>query len=81
MPTAAIRRISTGVRVIDSPVGRFAYAYGSTLPAGADAALATLAKTTLVRVTLPAQYDAGQKAHPFANRGTTDERGDARVSL
>ena len=61
-----------GVRVIDSPVGRFAYAYGSTLPAGADAALATLAKTTLVRVTLPAQYDAGQKAHPFANRGTTE---------
>ncbi len=65
-----------GVRFIDSPVGRFAYTYGSTPPAGADreakeAGAVARTPSNLVRVTLPAQYAASEKAHPWANRGTT----------
>ena len=65
-----------GVRFIDSPVGRFAYAYGSVLPEGAEAQAkeagsVARAVSNLVSVTLPATYASADKAHPCANRGTT----------
>lgn len=65
-----------GVRFIDSPVGRFAYAYGSPLPEGAEtqakeAGSVARVVSNLVSVTLPATYAATVKAHPWANRGTT----------
>ena len=73
-----------GVQSIDSPVGRYGYAYndlGAQTPEAVKAALkrrtpgreidpsALLAN--LVRVSLPTHYDADQKAHPYANRGVS----------
>jgi RHS repeat-associated protein len=62
-----------GVQFIDSPVGRFAYTYGSAMPAGstekADALIANL-----VKVALPTRYDPNTKANPLGasgDRGTT----------
>ena len=60
-----------GVRFIDAPVGRFAYAYGSEPAAGAEARGAARAATNLASVTLPGRYAAEEKAHPWANRGAT----------
>ena len=60
-----------GVRFIDTPVGRFAYAYGSEPAAGAEARGAARAATNLASVTLPGRYAAEEKAHPWANRGAT----------
>ncbi|HTH77827.1 MAG TPA: RHS repeat domain-containing protein, partial [Ramlibacter sp.] len=45
-----------GVQFIDSPVGRFAYTYGSTMPAGSDAKPEVLI-ANLVKVALPTHYD------------------------
>lgn len=59
-----------GVTRIDSPLGRFAYAYGSEWPKGASLDALQL-KANLTKVTLPAHYEADQKAHPYANRGVT----------
>jgi YD repeat-containing protein len=73
-----------GVQSIDSPVGRYAYAYndrGAQTPAAVKAALQTPANgrpiepaqllANLVKVSLPTHYDAEQKAHPYANRGVS----------
>ncbi|RZI43925.1 hypothetical protein EGT07_00375 [Herbaspirillum sp. HC18] len=59
-----------GVQSIDSPLGRFSYAYGSELPPGAAAAKADVL-ANLVKVGLPTHHDASQKVHPWANRGVT----------
>jgi len=59
-----------GVRTIDSPVGRYTYAYGSSLPASSEASPA-LAVANLASVLRPGAYDSAQPAHPYANRGVT----------
>lgn len=59
-----------GVKSIDSPVGRFTYGYGNAPTGDGNADKATLA-ANLVKVSLPSLYEAGQKAHPYANRGVT----------
>jgi len=60
-----------GVQFIDSPVGRFAYEYGSTLPQGAGLFDKHQLLANLVRVRLPTAYSADNKAHPLTSRGTT----------
>lgn len=59
-----------GVAHIDSPTGRFSYAYGST-PPDPGAPEAALAASNLVKVILPTDYDPTEKPHPFANRGSS----------
>jgi RHS repeat-associated protein len=62
-----------GVQFIDSPVGRFAYTYGSTMPAGSSAKATDLI-ANLVKVALPTHYDPNTKANPLGasgDRGTT----------
>ena len=60
----------TGVQSIDTPVGRFAYEYGSTPPKGTQIDKIQLA-ANLVKVHLPTHYEADKPAHPLTNRGTT----------
>ncbi len=60
----------SGLQSIDSPVGRFSYAYGSAMPKGATIAPIHLL-ANLVKVSLPTHYDANQPAHPYANRGVS----------
>ena len=62
-----------GVRFIDSPVGGFAYADGSTPPEETEREARAVAFTAsnLVSVTGPTHYDAGRPAHLLADRGTT----------
>ena len=62
-----------GVRFIDSPVGRFAYADCRTPPeeTGREARAVAFAASNLVSVTGPTHYDAGRSAHLLADRGTT----------
>ncbi len=50
-----------GVRSIDTPVGRYAYGYGSALPAGSQAP-ADSTRANLVSVTLPTHDEQGSKA-------------------
>ncbi|MHB8921466.1 MAG: DUF6531 domain-containing protein [Halothiobacillus sp.] len=59
-----------GVQSIDSPVGRFTYAYGSAAPQGATVPKADLL-ANLVKVSLPTRYDAHTQAFAYANRGIT----------
>lgn len=59
-----------GVQSIDSPVGRYSYAYGSEAPTGASGnPRERLAN--LVKVSLPTHHEAEQKAHAYANHGIT----------
>ncbi|MHB1232053.1 MAG: RHS repeat-associated core domain-containing protein [Burkholderiales bacterium] len=59
-----------GVRHIDSPVGRFSYAYGSEPPKGSTTP-STALLASLIKVSLPTHYDANTKAFAYANRGIT----------
>jgi RHS repeat-associated protein len=52
-----------GVQSIDSPVGRFGYGYGSTLPPGADASDSGARLANLVRVSLPGGQDQARLYH------------------
>lgn len=60
-----------GVRFIDTPVGRFAYEYGSTVPKGAGLIDKRQLLANLVRVRLPDQFEPDLKAHALSSRGTT----------
>jgi RHS repeat-associated protein len=60
-----------GVQFIDSPVGRFAYEYGITVPKGAGLVDQRQLLAHLVRVRLPDQFDPDTKAHALSSRGTT----------
>lgn len=60
-----------GVRFIDTPVGRFAYEYGSTLPKSADLFDRRQLLANLVRVALPDRFEPDRKAHALSSRGTT----------
>ncbi|MFZ5525091.1 MAG: DUF6531 domain-containing protein [Pseudomonadota bacterium] len=60
----------TGVQSIDTPVGRFAYEYGSTPPKGTRIDKIQLV-ANLAKVHLPTHYDADKPAHPLTARGTT----------
>jgi RHS repeat-associated protein len=60
-----------GVQFIDTPVGRFAYEYGSTLPKGAGLLDKRQLLANLVRVRLPDRFDPYKKAHALSSRGTT----------
>ncbi|GAB3427935.1 hypothetical protein GCM10027320_05460 [Massilia solisilvae] len=60
-----------GVQFIDTPVGRFEYEYGSTLPKGAGLFDERQLLANLVRVRLPDHFDPDKKAHAFSSRGTT----------
>jgi len=60
-----------GVQFIDTPVGRFAYEYGSAIPKDAGLVDQRLLLANLVRVRLPDHFDPDTKAHPLSSRGTT----------
>lgn len=60
-----------GVQFIDTPVGRFAYEYGSEPPKGAGLLDKRQLLANLVRVRLPDEFDPTKKAHPLSSRGTT----------
>lgn len=60
----------TGVQSIDTPVGRFAYEYGSAPPKGTQVDKIQLV-ANLVKVYLPTHYEADKPAHPLTSRGTT----------
>jgi RHS repeat-associated protein len=60
-----------GVQFIDTPVGRFAYEYGSSTPKGAGLFDKRLLLANLVRVRLPDHFALDVKAHPLTSRGTT----------
>jgi RHS repeat-associated protein len=60
-----------GVQFIDTPVGRFAYEYGSAIPKGAGLVDQRQLLANLVRVRLPDHFDPGKKAHALSSRGTT----------
>jgi RHS repeat-associated protein len=60
-----------GVQFIDTPVGRFAYDYGSTVPKAAGLFDKRLLLANLVRVHLPDLFAPDEKAHPLTSRGTT----------
>lgn len=60
-----------GVQFIDTPVGRFEYEYGSTLPKGAGLFDEKQLLASLVRVRLPDHFDPDKKAHALSSRGTT----------
>ncbi|WP_371766297.1 DUF6531 domain-containing protein, partial [Massilia sp.] len=60
-----------GVQFIDTPVGRFAYEYGSALPKGAGLIDQRELLANLVRVRLPDHFDPATKAHALSSRGTT----------
>lgn len=60
-----------GVQFIDTPVGRFAYEYGSSLPKNAGLFDKRQLLANLVRVRLPDNYDQDKKAHALTTRGTT----------
>lgn len=60
-----------GVQYIDSPVGRFAYEYGSALPKGSELLDARILLANLVRVRLPTSYFPDRKAHALTGRGAT----------
>ncbi|MFY9478530.1 MAG: DUF6531 domain-containing protein, partial [Aquabacterium sp.] len=60
----------TGVQSIDTPVGRYAYEYGTSPPKGTQVDKIQLA-ANLVKVHLPTHYDADKPAHPLTSRGTT----------
>ncbi|MFC5475459.1 DUF6765 family protein [Paraherbaspirillum soli] len=57
-----------GAQSIDSPVGRFEYAYGSAAPKGSTLDK-TLLLANLVKVTIPTSYAANQKVHAYTERG------------
>jgi RHS repeat-associated protein len=59
-----------GVQFIDSPVGRFAYEYGSAVPKARVFDQRQLL-ANLVRVRLPDHFDPDTKAHALSSRGTT----------
>jgi RHS repeat-associated protein len=60
-----------GVQFLDTPVGRFAYEYGSAVPKGAALLDQRQLLANLVRVRLPDHFDPYTKAHPLSSRGTT----------
>lgn len=60
----------TGVQSIDTPVGRFAYEYGSAPPKGTQVDKIQLV-ANLVKVHLPTHHEADKPAHPLTSRGTT----------
>jgi RHS repeat-associated protein len=60
-----------GVQFIDTPVGRFAYEYGSAMPKGAGLVDQRELLANLVRVRLPDHFDPATKAHALSSRGTT----------
>jgi RHS repeat-associated protein len=60
-----------GVQFIDTPVGRYAYEYGSAMPKGAGLIDQRQLLANLVRVRLPDTFDPGKKAHALSSRGTT----------
>jgi RHS repeat-associated protein len=60
-----------GVQFIDTPVGRFAYEYGSAMPKGAGLLDQRQLLSNLVRVRLPDHFDPDTKAHALSSRGTT----------
>jgi len=59
-----------GVQSIDTPVGRYGYEYGSTLPAGSPFS-AEVVLANLVKVALPSHYQADNPAHPYTQRGVS----------
>ncbi|HET6787567.1 MAG TPA: DUF6531 domain-containing protein, partial [Aquabacterium sp.] len=67
---AAKREKFTGVVSIDTPVGRFAYEYGSAKPQGSQITDREL-RANLVKVNLPTRYNPDEQAHPLTQRGTT----------
>jgi RHS repeat-associated protein len=60
-----------GVQFIDTPVGRFAYEYGSTVPKGTGLFDQRQLLARLVRVRLPDHFAPATKAHELSSRGTT----------
>jgi len=60
-----------GVQFIDTPVGRFAYEYGSAIPKGAGLVDQRQLLANLVRVRLPDHFEPDKKAHALSSRGTT----------
>lgn len=60
-----------GVQFIDTPVGRFAYEYGSAMPKDAGLIDQRQLLANLVRVRLPDHFDPDRKAHALSSRGTT----------
>jgi RHS repeat-associated protein len=60
-----------GVQFIDTPVGRFAYEYGSAAPKGTSLLDPRQLLANLVRVRLPDHFDPDTKAHALSSRGTT----------
>jgi RHS repeat-associated protein len=55
-----------GVQSIDSPVGRFAYQYGSPLPEGSELST-TYTIANLTQVNIPTWHDTAQRTHAFSN--------------
>jgi RHS repeat-associated protein len=60
-----------GVQFIDTPVGRFAYEYGSAAPKGTGLLDQRQLLANLVRVRLPDHFDPDTKAHALSSRGAT----------
>jgi RHS repeat-associated protein len=60
-----------GVQFIDTPVGRFAYEYGSIVPKGTALVDQRPLLANLARVRLPDHFDPYTKAHSLSSRGTT----------
>jgi RHS repeat-associated protein len=63
-----------GVQFIDSPVGRFAYEYGSRLPEGTGLFDQRQLLANLVRVRLPDDFAPDTKVHALSSRGTTSSK-------
>jgi RHS repeat-associated protein len=63
-----------GVQFIDSPVGRFAYQYGSKPPRGRGLIDTRNLLALLVRAELPTGFEPDKPAHALTSRGTTTSR-------
>lgn len=63
-----------GVQFIDSPVGRFAYQYGSKPPRGSGLIDTRNLLALLVRAELPTGFEPDKPAHALTSRGTTTSR-------
>jgi YD repeat-containing protein len=63
-----------GVQFIDSPVGRFAYHYGSEPPKGSGLIDTRNLLALLVKADLPTGFEPDKPAHALTSRGTTTSR-------
>ena len=63
-----------GVQFIDSPVGRFAYHYGSEPPKGSGLIDTRNLLALLVKADLPTGFEPDTPAHALTSRGTTTSR-------